>query len=123
MKNSCEDQLQVQCDIFDYLYENSVTYNSNCLTIGSLFDEWFTYNNYNNIKTDFYLETPFTKGNIRRNTSTKEQIKLRRSQPNYLPKSPSLVTIRSTGWIQSMEDFFHDCIIRQKKDYVDMVQM
>lgn len=81
MEGSCEETRNIKCDIFYYRYENSIIYNTNCWTIGSLLDEWFTYNNHLNIATDFYLETSFVKGNIGEQSITREDILYRRGRP------------------------------------------
>ena len=45
IKGNCEKKNNVKCDTFDYRFEKSIIYDSNCWTIGALLDEWFTYNN------------------------------------------------------------------------------
>lgn len=110
---NCEEKYNIKCDIFDYGYEKSVLYETNCWTLGSLFDEWFTYNNDKNIKTDFYLETAFVKGDILGDTTTNVEIAERREEPDYKNKSPELIE-NSGGWIESIESFFQECFKQTK---------
>jgi len=61
LTETCEETLNIICDSPDYKFEKSILADTDCWTIVSLLDEWFTFNNLNNIKTNFYVELPFTK--------------------------------------------------------------
>ncbi len=112
MSRNCEEQYGMRCDVFDYGYEKSVLYDTNCWTIGSLLDEWFTYNNYNGIKTDFYFEISFIKGNLRRGLMIGREIRERRQEENYRDKLPKL--IEKSDWIESISQFFGKCFVQEK---------
>jgi hypothetical protein len=86
---NCEEKYNIQCDKFDDEFNRSITYDTNCWNIGALLDEWFTYNNYFGISTDFYLETEFRKGDILR------------------PFFP-------TDWIETLHKYFSDCLKQTK---------
>lgn len=113
MDQGCEEQLSVECDTFDYGYEQSVVYDSNCWTIGALLDEWFTYNNANGITTDFYLEVPFIKGSKREGTMVSETVDDRRKEEDYRMHLPELIT-EGNGWLETVAAFFQDCLIEGK---------
>ncbi len=113
IEERCEDQYHIQCDLYDYGYKKTLTHNTNCWTIGSLFDEWFTYNNYFGVKTDFYLETGFIKGTLREATMTTEEISDRRQEPFYQTKLPQDIE-GSSGWLESVAAYFQDCFIQDK---------
>ncbi len=111
MENGCEQQYNIKCDVFDYGYENSVLYDTNCWTIGSLLDEWFTYNNYYGVKTDFYIETTFVKGTARIMSDVPATIIGRKQKEDYKFRPPEL-----TGdWMNSITHYFGSCLIKEKK--------
>jgi hypothetical protein len=87
--DTCEDYL-FKCD---YLLDKhkSVNLESNCTDLGALFHNWFTYNNDYNISTNFYMETPFTKKDVRK-----------------------LVNTQHGSWLTRMEYVLEDCLTTNK---------
>ena len=113
IEGGCEEKLNIKCDTFDYRYEKSVLYDTNCWTIGSLLDEWFTYNNYNDIKTDFYFEISFVKGNLRQDTDLDTIVTNRRH--DQIPNNEASQSMKGFDWIDLISVFFKECLIQDKQ--------
>lgn len=113
-KNNCQEKYNVKCDEFDYGFEKSVIYDGNCWTIGTLLDEWFTYNNHMGIKTDFYFETAFTKGDVATWKNIISNIEYRRSDPSYKSMPPDLTGIGESS-IGILTGFFSECLKQTKQ--------
>lgn len=55
--NNCDNKYH--CDYFDYTFSKTISYGSNCTTIGPLLHDWLKYNKKHGIETHFYLEKSF----------------------------------------------------------------
>lgn len=111
-KNDCEPE--VKCDDFDYSYNNINKYGKGCISIGALLYLWFLYNNKNNILTDFYLESSFTKENER--TALKIGYELMNKRKLLKDYDPSLIDHQFdvVSWMTLFEFLLEPCFIREK---------
>lgn len=111
-KNDCESE--VQCDDFDYSYNNINKYGKGCISIGALLYLWFLYNNKNNILTNFYLESSFTKENER--TVLKVGYELMNKRKLLKDYDPSLIDHQFdvVSWMTLFEFLLEPCFIREK---------
>jgi hypothetical protein len=114
VEGNCFEKYNYLCDSYDYTYENVLIKNSNCWEFGSLLDEWFTYNNINNIKTDFYLEVPFTKASERSESAVSYDIYSRREEfeDDEIEQTPKATT---ESWLKIFPILFEDCLVYKKK--------
>ena len=104
-EGSCEDN-GIDCDHYDNKFGSVKLHNSDCTDFGALLHNWFTYNNEHNIKTDFYLEVPYTKSDVRHKTS--EFIELLEEKTSYFPYA-------NESWISLIADIMYPCFVRDKK--------
>ena len=101
-------------DYFNYTFTSTLTYNTNVTDIGALFHNWFTYNNKNNIKTDFYLEESFTKSNMDRRTKFKEAM-IKRHHNNYNTLS-TIFPYNNASYLDILQDLLQPCLIPNKQN-------
>lgn len=115
-ENDCE--INIKCDDFDYSYNYINFHNTGCISIGALLYIWFIYNNDHHIKTDFYLETSFTKENNK--TSIKigydimHQRKLLQKDIDY-DKDTVDHQFDAVSWLNLFDFVAEPCFIRDKQ--------
>jgi 3-methyladenine DNA glycosylase AlkC len=101
---SCESN-NIKCDHYDNKFKDVKLYNTNCTDFGALLHNWFTYNNEHDIKTDFYLEIPYTKSDLRHGTVHFNT--LIEDKTDYFPYTEE-------SWISLVADIMNPCFIRDK---------
>lgn len=103
-KGACEDN-NMLCDHYDNEFKDTILYDTECSDFGALIHNWLIYNNDNDIKTDLYIETPFTKSN-------------KRSSENYfntnMSKKTSYFPYENESWLNLIADIMLPCFIRDK---------
>lgn len=113
-KGNCKEQGYL-CDHFDGTFENTYSYGSDCTTIGALLHNWLTYNNDHNIKTDFYLETIYTK-NDRYHDQEYVNIINNRKINKYHKNNDNNAPFKDKSWLQIMSYIMNPCFIREKTE-------
>ena len=104
-----------KCDSFDYSFTNVKSIGSNCSQMGVLLHNWFVYNNDHNIKTDFYLETFYTKENKRFNEEENLQLINRRKQNNTQIQTND-APFENKSWLELVSYIMAPCFIREKEN-------
>jgi hypothetical protein len=115
-------ELGLSCDSINYTFDGINISNSDCWSIGALFEEWFTYNNDMGIPTDVYFELSFTKSKENRFSDKLKVLEERRKGPR------SLVGHRSskqhyddstdditTDWRETLGLYFDECLKPKKR--------
>ncbi len=102
------------CDSINYLFNDINITDSQCWSIGALLAEWFIFNNDHNIRTDFYLEVPFTKEDSRTRIQILTNIITHRRNSGIILENNDIIDPVSVLWILSLELYFHDCLIHNK---------
>lgn len=124
--NSCQDMYSLSCTSINRTFDGLIYRNSNCWSIAALFYNWFKVNNDNKIQTEFILEAPFTKNNVRERVQplTKivderirikprvQQLKDGRIMDDTLDDIDDTV---NGLWILTFEVLFRNCLIYDKK--------
>lgn len=105
-EKSCESEGKI-CDHYDSTFTDVVLYESDCTDFGALIHNWFTYNNEHNIKTDFYIETAFTKADERYGALEFKQ--LVQTKTDYFP-------YENESWLSLIADIMRPCFVRDKKN-------
>jgi CheY-like chemotaxis protein len=103
-----------KCDHFDYTFTDTFTYGTNCTDIGPLLHNWFNYNNYYNIKTDFYIEESYTKNDRTVNQTYYDIIENRKKNIYDEPISP----FEKKSWMEITSLIMHPCLIKNKKNCI-----
>jgi hypothetical protein len=115
-QGSCQEQ-GYKCDYFNPTFTKTFTYNTECTTIGALLHNWLTYNNDHDIKTDFYIESFYTKENKRYSSQKFNTIIQERKQQNIT--NSLLIKSKNTdfynkGWLELMVDVLNPCLVKDK---------
>jgi hypothetical protein len=107
-----KNQKPLSCDSINYTFDGINIAKSNCWSIGALFEEWFTYNNYRGIPTDVYFETSFTKTGIKKFSDKLKVVEDRRKGEKIYQQEPYDDSIDeiNTGWLPTLEVFFYECL-------------
>lgn len=115
-KNSSCD-FKNNCDYFNYTFDKVHTYNTSCTTIGPLLFMWFLYNNDKNIRTDFYIEAPFTKNNTKNVTYFEEIVEERKKQEKVNTLT-TIFPVSNISWLQLMYYLFMSlsCLSKNKQE-------
>ena len=106
-ENDCGDQ----CDDFDPNYRYIDYTGSNCMTIGALLHNWFIFNNDHNIKTDFYIETYFTK-QTRKLNPTRYHIESRL----YAEPFNDDKNLDDKSWMEIFPNLVPECFLPNKQN-------
>lgn len=96
------------CDYHNYTFDKTFTYNTNCTTITALLDNWFYFNNKNNIETNAYFEETFTK----KDTHKPNFIDDRKLQENI--NTLSTIKPKHMSWMQLTNVVFKQCLNKTK---------
>ena len=113
-ETKCQDK-GYKCDSFDYSFTNVKSIGSNCTQMGVLLHNWFIYNNDHNIKTDFYLESFYTKENKRFDDEEYIQIiNQRRENPEQMKRYDA--PFENKSWLAIVRYIMAPCFIREKEN-------
>src|SRR5258708_4428709 len=113
-EGNCQEK-GFKCDYFNYTFTNTHTYGSDCTSIGVMLHNWFTYNNDHDIKTDFYIETLYTKENERIiNKEYTDIIKNRRLNKLTYNKNIKEDVFKNKSWLQLLPIIMEPCFIKNK---------
>ena len=113
---NCKEQGHL-CDHFDGTFENTYSYGSDCTTIGALLHNWLTYNNDHNIKTDFYVESIYTKNDRQHDQEYLNIIKNRKINKYHIKpgtKKSNNSPFKDKSWLQLIPIIMYPCFIREK---------
>lgn len=95
LKGSCQDMYGVKCDSPNKSTKIIEFNNSQCIDIVALLEIWFYYNNKYKIRTDFYVETEFSK------------------IPYVVPYNTEE---ESTGMLDYIGNYYYDCLTMDKSE-------
>jgi hypothetical protein len=128
---SCQSRSEIYgdvlCDSINYTFDGINIANSDCWSIGALFEEWFTYNNDMGIPTDVYFEASFTKTGERKFSASLKVVEERRKHNKsykQLPYDDSIDDI-TTEWLAMLGLYFDECLKpnKTKCHYLPFVHM
>jgi hypothetical protein len=106
-ENNCDKNYH--CDYFNYTFDKTETYNTECTSIGPLLYNWFNYNNKHDILTNLYIEENFTKEEERLTTDIEKRL--------TTEKYDTLSTIfpsNDISWLELMNQLLKPCLVKNK---------